>query len=126
MEYKIFKCEHCGNIIEMVKDTGVNVVCCGEKMKELVAGTTEASIEKHVPVVENAGDLVKVVVGSVLHPMQPEHYIEWVEVQTNKGVQRKVLMPNAEPVAMFKLCDDEKVEAVYAYCNLHGLWKSGN
>jgi superoxide reductase len=106
----------------MLNDGGVKIVCCGEPMVELKANTTDAAKEKHVPVAVKTGDLIKVSVGSVAHPMQEEHFIEWIYVQTTKGGQRKILRPGAEPAAAFVLTDDEAI-AVYAYCNLHGLWK---
>ena len=124
MEQKFYICEHCGNIIAKVKDSGVPVMCCGEKMKEIIPGTTEASAEKHIPVYQVDGNLVTVKVGSAEHPMLPEHYIEWVSLQTKQGNQRKVLTPGQEPVVRFALCEGDEVEAVYAYCNLHGLWKA--
>ena len=123
MELKFFKCEHCGNIIEMVEDKGVPVVCCGQRMTELVAGTSDGAREKHVPVYEVNGNTVHVKVGEVAHPMIPEHYIEWIALQTKNGVQRKELKPGEKPEANFALCDGDEVVAVYAYCNLHGLWK---
>ena len=119
MELKFFKCEHCGNIIEMVEDKGVPVVCCGQRMTELVAGTSDGAREKHVPVYEVNGNTVHVKVGEVAHPMIPEHYIEWIALQTKNGVQRKELKPGEKPEANFALCDDDEVAAVYAYCNLH-------
>ncbi len=121
MSGKFYICRHCGNIIGMVKNSGVPVVCCGEKMQLLVPNSVEASGEKHVPVAEVVGDKVTVRVGSVDHPMLAEHYIEWVYLQTEKGGQRKAFMPGDAPVAEFALADDKAV-AVYAYCNLHGLW----
>ena len=124
MEQKFYKCEHCGNIIAMVKNTGVPVVCCGEKMKEIVPGTVDASLEKHVPVFEVKDNVVYVTVGAVTHPMEEKHFIEWISLQTNAGNQRKVLKPGTEPKAAFAICEGETVEAVYAYCNLHGLWKA--
>ena len=124
MELKFFICEHCGNIIEMVKNAGVPVMCCGQKMKELIPGTTDAAQEKHVPVYEVQGNTVSVKVGSVAHPMLDVHYIEWIVLQTKQGVQRKNLKPGDAPEATFALCDGDEVEAVYAYCNLHGLWKA--
>lgn len=124
MELKFFKCEHCGNIIEMVEDKGVPVVCCGQRMTELVAGTSDGAREKHVPVYEVNGNTVHVKVGEVAHPMIPEHYIEWIALQTKNGVQRKELKPSEKPEANFALCDGDEVVAVYAYCNLHGLWKA--
>lgn len=124
MELKFYRCEHCGNIIAYVKSSGVPVVCCGEKMKELVPGTTDAAVEKHVPVYTVEGNVVNVKVGSVTHPMLEEHSIEWIALQTNKGNQRKILKPGEAPEANFYLGEGEEVEAVYEYCNLHGLWKA--
>lgn len=123
MEQKFFICKTCGNIIAMVKESGVPVECCGEPMAELVPGTVDASLEKHVPVYEVKDGVVAVTVGGVEHPMAPEHYIEWISLQTDKGNQRKVLKPGQKPSATFYIGKDEQVEAVYAYCNLHGLWK---
>ena len=120
---KFYICEHCGNVVEMVHSSGVNVVCCGEKMKELEAGVVEASREKHIPVAEVNGNEVKVTVGSVEHPMAEEHSILWVYLETDAGIQRKSLEVGKPPVVSFAL-KDEKPLAVYAYCNLHGLWKS--
>ena len=124
MEQKFYICEHCGNIIAMVRDAGVPVMCCGQKMKELVPGTVDAAAEKHVPVYQVEGNVVTVRVGSVEHPMAPEHYIEWISVQSTQGIQRKALRPGQKPEACFALCEGDQVEAVYAYCNLHGLWKA--
>jgi len=124
MEQKFYICEHCGNIIAKVKDAGVPIMCCGQKMTEIIPGTTDASQEKHVPVYTVEGNLVTVSVGAVEHPMQPEHYIEWVSLQTKQGNQRKLLQPSQAPKACFAICEDDEVEAVYAYCNLHSLWKA--
>lgn len=121
---RFFICEHCGNQIEMIKDKGVPVMCCGQKMTELVAGTSDGAVEKHVPVVNVEGNKVTVSVGSVEHPMVEAHFIEWIVVETEKGVQRRYLKPEEKPVAEFVLSDDDSVVAVYAYCNLHGLWKA--
>ena len=118
---KFYICNHCGNLIEMVHDAKVPVFCCGEKMKELVPNTVEASGEKHIPVVSVEGSKVIVNVGSVDHPMVPEHFIEWVYVETEKGGYRKELHPDSAPNVVFELGEDKPV-AVYAYCNLHGLW----
>ena len=118
---KFYICEHCGNIIGMVKDKGVPVMCCGQKMKALVPNTVEASGEKHIPAVTVEGNVLKVNVGSVNHPMAEEHFIEWVYVETENGGMRKNLKPGQEPNVTFALGDDKAV-AVYAYCNLHGLW----
>ena len=121
---KFYVCEHCGNIITMVKNTGVPVMCCGQKMTELVPGTVDAAQEKHVPVAETVGSLVTVKVGSVEHPMMAEHYIQWIALETNQGSQIKYLQPGQAPQASFALAEGEEVKAVYEYCNLHGLWKA--
>ena len=120
---KFFICEHCGNIIAMVRDKGVPVMCCGQKMTEIVPGTTEAAVEKHIPVYEVKDNKVYVTVGSVEHPMLPEHYIEWIALETTNGNQRKPLKPGDAPKAVFALNEGDEVLAVYAYCNLHSLWK---
>ncbi len=122
-ENRFYVCEHCGNIVGMIHDAGVPLMCCGQKMKQLEPGTVEASIEKHIPVVTVDGDKVKVVVGSVLHPMSQEHSITWVYLQTDRGGQRKCLPVDGAPEIIFALADEKPV-AVYAYCNLHGLWKA--
>ena len=124
MEPKFYICEHCGNIIAMVQSSGVPVMCCGQKMTEIIPGTVEASLEKHVPVYAVEGGKVTVMVGSVEHPMQPEHFIEWILLETRNGNQRKILQPGGQPKACFAICEDDAVVAVYAYCNLHGLWKA--
>ena len=98
-------------------------MCCGKPMKELVPGETDGAVEKHVPVYTREGNVLHVEVGSTLHPMIEAHYIEWIAVQTNQGMQRKPLVPGAEPKADFALLPDEEVVAVYEYCNLHGLFK---
>ena len=121
MKAKFYICRHCGNLVGMVKDAGVHIVCCGEKMEALAPNTVEASSEKHLPVVTVENDTVHVNIGSADHPMLPEHFIEWVYVQTENGGQRKALKPGDAPNVSFRLCDDKPV-AVYAYCNLHGLW----
>ena len=124
MEVKFYRCNHCGNLVMMVYDAGVNPVCCGEKMELLVPGFVDASVEKHVPVVQVQADGLRVEVGSVAHPMTEEHYIEWISLQTAQGYQRKMLNPGDAPKAEFALCDGDEVKAVYAYCNIHGLWRS--
>ena len=120
---KFYICEHCGNIVAMVRDKGVPVMCCGQKMTEIIPGTTEAAVEKHIPVYEVKDNKVYVTVGSVEHPMLPEHYIEWIAVETSNGNQRKPLKPGEPPKAVFALNEGDEVLAVYAYCNLHSLWK---
>ena len=124
METKFYYCKHCGQIIEMVKGRGVPVFCCGEKMVELVAGATDGATEKHVPVYTVEGSKVTVTVGSVEHPMQEAHWIEWIRVETEQGVQTRTLKPGQPPKAEFALTEGDSVKAVYAYCNLHGLWKA--
>lgn len=124
MSQKFYICSHCGNIIAFVKDKGVPVMCCGQKMTEIIPGTTDAATEKHVPVITQEGNLVTITVGAVEHPMTPEHFIEWISLETNKGNQRKILTPNTAPVAKFALIEGEEVVAAYAYCNLHSLWKA--
>ena len=124
MEQKFYICEHCGKMVALVKESGVPVMCCGQKMTEIIPGTTDAAVEKHVPVYTVENNIVHVKVGEVEHPMTPEHFIEWVSIQTNQGNQRKALKPGDQPEIFFALCDGDEVEAVYAYCNLHGLWKA--
>ena len=119
---KFFVCKHCGNMIGLLHDAGVPMMCCGEKMVELVPNTTDAAQEKHVPVATVEGNKVVVNVGSVYHPMLDEHWIQWVYLETDKGGHRKVLNPGEKPNVVFALTEDEKPIAVYEYCNLHGLW----
>ena len=121
---KIVRCSHCGNIAFMLKDSGVPMICCGEVMKELDPLTRDGAIEKHVPVYEVNGNVVNVVVGSVIHPMEEKHYIEWIILETNVNTYIRKLTPGVEPKASFALTDNESVVSVYEYCNLHGLWKS--
>ena len=120
---KFYICEHCGNIVGMINDSGAPLVCCGQKMKKLEAGVVEASHEKHIPVVTVNGDTVTVTVGSVEHPMAAEHSILWVYLETERGGQRKCLEVGKAPTVTFALAGEKPV-AVYAYCNLHGLWKA--
>lgn len=124
MKQKFLMCEKCKNILEVAKESGETVICCDEKMKEIIPGTVEASKEKHIPVYNITGNKVNVTVGEIEHPMQQEHYIEWISVQTKNGNQRRTLKPGEKPEACFTICDGDEVEAVYAYCNLHGLWKA--
>ena len=124
MEMKFYRCAHCGNIVAKVHDSGVDVICCGEPMGEIRPGVVEASAEKHIPVYEVKDGKVRVKVGSAEHPMLPEHYIQWVALQTRQGNQRKALAPGQSPELCFSLCQGDEVLAVYAYCNLHSLWKA--
>ena len=123
-EHKFFICKHCGNIIGMIHNSGVPVVCCGEKMQELTPNTTDGAHEKHVPVIEVSGNKVTVKIGSAPHPMLPEHHIAWVYLQTKMGGQRKCLTVNSEPKVSFALTEDDSPVAAFEYCNLHGLWKA--
>ena len=99
-------------------------MCCGQAMEELVPNTTDAAVEKHVPVYKTEGNKVFVTISDVLHPMEEKHFIQWIGIETNLGIQIKHLTPGMEPKACFALCDSEKVETVFEYCNLHGLWKA--
>ncbi len=119
---KFYKCMHCGSVVVKLNDIGCAPSCCGEPMKELKAGTVDAAVEKHVPVVHEEGNKVYVQVGSVIHPMDPDHYIEWIYLLTDKGGQFRFLKPGVEPKAIFTLGDKEVVLEVLAYCNKHGLW----
>ena len=121
---KFYRCDHCGIIVGVVEEGGGTLICCGEPMRALEANTTDAAQEKHVPVVEVNGSLVTVTVGSVAHPMLEEHHIAWIALETDQGSQIKYLQPGQAPRVSFALAEGEKVEAVYAYCNLHGLWKA--
>ncbi|MGL6106194.1 desulfoferrodoxin family protein [Romboutsia sp.] len=123
MNKKFYVCATCGNLVGMIKHNGPKISCCGKVMNELVANTTEASTEKHIPTVTIDGENIHVEVGSILHPMENEHYIDWVYISTEKGAQRKTLEVGSSPVVDFKISSDDKVLEVYAYCNLHGLWK---
>ena len=121
---KFYICDHCKKIITVVNESGVPVMCCGQKMTELVPGTVDAAVEKHVPVCEANDDMVTVTVGEVEHPMLEEHSIQWIALETVNGCQIKYLKPGEKPVANFAILDDDEVVAVYEYCNLHGLWKA--
>ncbi|MCR4856164.1 MAG: desulfoferrodoxin Dfx [Erysipelotrichaceae bacterium] len=120
---KFYRCKRCGQMVAALKKTGCPVVCCGEPMEEIIPGTSDGAVEKHVPVYEVKDGKVTVCVGFVAHPMLEEHYIEWIALQTNNGNQRKALRPGDEPKAEFALLEGDEVQAVYAYCNLHSLFK---
>jgi superoxide reductase len=119
---KFYRCKHCGNILVLLNDSGVPVVCCGEKLEELTPGAVEAATEKHIPVISADGKLISVKVGSVTHPSLPEHYIMFIVLETNKGFIKRDLKPGDEPAADFMLTDGEIAVRAYEYCNLHGLW----
>ncbi len=121
---QFFQCAHCGSVVAKLNAKGPVPVCCGEPMKELIAGTTDGAVEKHVPVVAEKDGKVYVQIGEVAHPMLEAHYIEWVYLLTDKGGAFRFLKPGDEPKAVFSLLEDEVVLEVYAYCNLHGLWKA--
>ena len=121
---KFFKCKKCGKIVALIKASACGTFCCDEEMSELVAGTTDAAVEKHVPVVAVNGASIDVTVGSMAHPMEEKHFIEWIAVESEQGVQIKCLKPGQEPKASFALTASDKFVQAYAYCNLHGLWSS--
>ncbi len=117
---KFLRCEHCGNMVGFIEDKGVDVICCGEPMKTLVAKQSDAGVEKHLPVVVKDADKLKVTVGDVLHPMTDEHYIQWIAVVHDNHTERIALQSTDEPKAVFSSYGNADV---YSYCNLHGLWK---
>lgn len=124
MQQKFYTCKHCGNIIAMLRDQGVPIYCCSEKMQELIPGTTEASGEKHIPVYEVRDGIVHVTVGSVEHPMTADHYIEWICLETEHGIQYTHLTPSDQPKAKFALCEGDEVRQIHAFCNQHDLWRN--
>ena len=124
MTQRFFKCEICGNMVGLIKSSGVPLVCCGQEMTELVGNSSDGAVEKHVPVVSVNGSSVTIDIGAVPHPMLEEHYIEWIYLKTEKGGQRKELKPGDEPKAEFIITDCDKALKAYAYCNLHGLWNT--
>lgn len=119
-----YLCEACRNLVEMVYDAGVTPVCCGHPMTELIPNTTEAAGEKHLPVVSQEGDTIRVCVGSAAHPMSTEHSIQWICLESAEGCQLKKLSPDTAPETEFSLTQGDAPKAAYAYCNLHGLWKT--
>lgn len=121
---KVYICKHCGNVITKLTSSQVPVQCCGEDMQLLEAGVTDAAVEKHVPVVTVSGSTVTVEVGTVAHPMTAEHFIQWVVVETERDALIHWFHPGEEPRAVFALAEGQQAKAVYAYCNLHGLWKA--
>ena len=123
MAFRLYRCEKCGSMVVKVNSKGCTPSCCGEPMKELRANDTDGAKEKHVPDVKVVDGVVKVQVGSVAHPMLDEHYITFIALETEKGVQAKFLNPGEAPAADFTVIDDKPV-TVYEYCNLHGLWKA--
>lgn len=120
---EFYSCQDCKTIIDVIEDSNKPFMCCDSPFKKLEANTTDGAAEKHVPHVKQEGNILTVSVGEIVHPMEKEHYIGWVYVVTNEGVYRKKLEEGKEPKKDFILADGEKVSEVYAYCNLHGLWK---
>jgi len=121
---EFYRCRHCGNTIAFVKKSGVPVICCGEEMQKITENTVEASTEKHLPVIKREGSKVTVTVGSIEHPMEEKHYIEWIALETRAGNQRKVLQPGQKPQAVFYIAEDDEVIKAYEHCNIHGLWST--
>lgn len=124
MENRFLICEHCGNPVVVIRDGGADLQCCGAKMKEIVPGTSDGAEEKHIPVYEVKDGTVTVTVGEAEHPMTPEHYIAWVCLETEDGLQYKQLEPNRAPRVSFCLSEKDRIKAVYAFCNQHSLWKA--
>ncbi len=120
---KFYVCKHCKNLVTLLHESGVPMMCCGEKMTELVPGTSDGAFEKHVPAVSVDGNTVTVKVGEVEHPMLENHYIQWVVLETKNGAQIHYLKPGEKPEAVFALAEGDEAIAAYEYCNLHGLWK---
>lgn len=124
MQERILRCKKCGNVVALLKDSGAPISCCGQEMTELKAGETDGAVEKHKPVFEIIGNIVKVTVGSVNHPMLENHFIEWISLRTKQGIARHDLKPGDAPATTFALAEGDEVVDVFAYCNLHGLWKA--
>lgn len=122
MKLKFYICKHCGNIVAMVEESGIPVVCCGEDMHEITPNTSDGDGEKHVPVFDVEDGVVHVKVGESEHPSVVNHFIKWIAIQTSGGNQRKCLKAGDKPEACFALCEGDELEAVYEYCNVHGLW----
>lgn len=122
MEIKYYFCKVCGKLITVIDNPGTPTICCGEIMQPLNPNTTDAATEKHVPVLMTNKNKVSVYVGEEPHPMKPEHYIQWILLQTDKGIYKRQLFPSDKPVAVFEITEDEKVLAAYEYCNIHKLW----
>jgi superoxide reductase len=119
---EIYKCIECGNVIEITNAGGGELVCCGKPMRLMIENTSDGAKEKHVPVIEKIAGGFLVKVGSIAHPMEEKHYIQWIEVQADGKIYKQYLSPNQKPEAVFKI-EAEKIIA-REYCNLHGLWKA--
>ena len=124
MKLRFFRCDICGKVVAVLSQADVPTDCCGQPMRELVANTTDGAKEKHVPVSRREAEKLHVTVGSAPHPMTPAHWIEWIALQTDRGISFRALRPGDAPAVCFTVCPDEETEEVYAYCNLHGLWAS--
>ena len=122
VQKQVYRCAICGNIVEVLHAGRGELVCCGQPMELLQEKTTDAGLEKHVPVIEKTAEGVKVKVGSIPHPMEEKHYIEWIEIITDGGSCRKFLKPGDKPEAEFGVAP-QKVKAAREYCSIHGLWK---
>ncbi len=121
-QHEVYKCEKCGNIVDVLHGGGGELVCCGQPMNLMTENTVDAAKEKHVPVVEKTPQGIKVTVGSTLHPMEEKHYIEWIEVIADGKSYKQFLAPGQQPVAQF--CVQAENIVVREYCNIHGLWKA--
>ena len=119
---RFFKCKKCGNVIVLVDDKSSNLACCGEDMMELIPRAEDAAVEKHVPKIYIDENTVDVKVGEVAHPMEEDHYIDFVAIKSNNGIEINKLKPGFEPETRFILDEDEELYTAYAYCNKHGLW----
>ena len=120
-EHRFFRCAHCGNMVGMIQDEGVPLICCGQKMAHLIPNRTDADPQKHLPQVSVQPGSITVIVGNTAHPMAAAHHIQWIYLQTDRGGQRKNLSVDQFPTVTFALSGEQPV-AVFAYCNLHGLW----
>lgn len=122
MELHFYQCEICGKIIIVLSDAGIPTVCCGQTMKELIPGTKDGAVEKHMPVLSENGNTICIEIGSIPHPMTDEHSINWVCLETDDGFMYKQLKPGDKPEVCFNACTKACVKRVFAYCNIHGLW----
>lgn len=120
-EITFYRCEKCGNLVALINKGGGTLTCCGQPMTKLEPNTSDGAKEKHVPCVTREDGKIKVAVGSVLHPMIPEHHIEWIALDTGKKLEFVYLKPGEDPIAEF---NEVSSGTVYEYCNLHGLWKA--
>ncbi|WP_444641412.1 desulfoferrodoxin family protein [Caproiciproducens sp. R1] len=116
-----YRCEICGNMVALIRSGGGTLTCCGQNMTKLEANTTDAATEKHVPFVTKEDGKIKVQIGSTIHPMLPEHHIEWIALESGDRLEIAYLKPGMDPKAEF---NDAESGTVYEYCNLHGLWKA--